>query len=191
MASEKFDAGSWVERLAQALKELALVQQGRRDGRHMRNLQIPPGVELYDSTKTILEFYDAASRMDGWRVSPVQAAGGWRSGHSVRASRLGGIAEFVRLRPDLYRVSQQRKHQWPAAGHRRAAGVCRKTGKDGFGAACSELNLLLDPGDEKDRDPRRKELLDRLPRRTVPRSDSRRGDAGRGRPGDRAPRMAG
>lgn len=163
MASDGFDVESWVERLAGALEELARIQRDYWEELYGRTAGSAHRDESREPWEGYWRFYHRASEIESRilerRYGPVRAAltevKGILSGHPAWADLLeaSGDGQIWVALPN----SAGMKSLLPIVAGLMARG--REAGEDGFRVACSELNLLLEPGDEEDRDPVREELL--------------------------------
>ena len=163
MAGGGFDVESWVERLAGALGGLAEVQRDHWEELHGRTAGSAHRDESREPWEGYWRFYHRASEIESRiferRYGPVRAAltevKGILSEHPAWAGPLESSDDgqiWVAL-PN----SAGMKSLLPIVAGLMARG--REAGEDGFRVACWELHLLLEPGDEEDRDPVREDLL--------------------------------
>ena len=163
MRTEKFDAESWVERLARALEGLASIQEGYRDELHWRDVHGGHGEDFGDPSREFQLFYrrisSSGSRFHAERYGPVRAAltetRGILSAHPAWAA----LVDAASGGENLVSVPRQRKHEEPVRGIGGLMARAKEVGEDGFRVACSELSLLLQPEGGSNRKPGRAELL--------------------------------
>ena len=154
MENEEFDAGKWIDRLAEALSVLKSVQEEHREELGERHLQGWPENDSGNPSERYMSLYWNASKYEPrhaeQRCGPFRDAltqvRGILSRHPALAERSesscnGEIAIRFVNREALWKPSA-------VIGGLMARGM--EAGEDGFKVACSELNMLLDPGVDQD-----------------------------------------
>ena len=163
MANDGFDSDSWIARLAGALESLAEVQQEHWEELYGRHAGRSNSDESLDPSEGYRSFYVSAAEIESRILE--------RRYGSVRAA-LTDTKDILSEHP-AWAVppgSSGNGEVWlefPSGGGTGAPSAIigglmargLEAGQDGFRTACSELNLLLEPGDAEDRDPVREELL--------------------------------
>lgn len=163
MANDGFDAEGWVTRLSEALEGLARIQRDYWEELHGQHAGSSNREESWDPSEEYWRFY--------WRASEIESRFHERRYGPVRAAltEVRGILSIHPAWAGPVKTSGNGKIwlEFPSGGGTAAApaivgGLMARgleAGKDGFRVACSELNLLLEPGEEENRDPVREQLL--------------------------------
>ena len=151
MENEEFDAGKWIDRLAEALSVLKHVQEAQhREELSKRRLQGWPDNDSGSPSERYMSLYWNASKYESRHAErchgPFRDALTQVRGILSRHPVLAELPESSRGGEIAIRFVNREAVWMPSAviGGLMARGL--EADEDGFKVACSELNMLLDPG---------------------------------------------